>query len=216
MTVLEIKSRYWIYDVFLLPYCQVKDQKLRALCLALMLVPGHHDTVRLRDDGCGFLFVFLECVLHEHGEAFLNSLQIELVNKDPHVTAWQRAMYRCPQVTCLTAPLIQQAIGLRETTLLYLDYRHIDATSFEAVRAYLDDHKVECMISFTSADDGLMYEASVTALAETDWNAKPDKYVQKLLSPDNEIATYIISPYWGREQIVEDAREELDSLLSGK
>jgi hypothetical protein len=186
------------------------DQQALALCLACMLVPTFHDTVRLRDDGCGFLFAFLAYVRTMHGEAYLRRLKIELVDVDPRVTAWQKAMYRCPQITFLTEPLVKYGVALPRTTLLYLNYRSI-AASFETVRVYLAANAVECLLSFsTPSASEKDYSKSLITLNRS---AKHDIFLKKLPAADRELTTYIITPYRGREAIVDGVRNTLNALI---
>jgi hypothetical protein len=190
---------------------QADDQQACGLCLAGMLIPTFHDTVRLKDDGCGSLFVFLAYVYTLHGIDAVRRLKIELVDEDPHVTAWQKAMFRCPNVVCVTEPLVSLNTPVPRTTLLYLNYRNI-AASFDNVRAYLVANKVECLLSFSVTGEGYKkdYEKSLITIGRS---AKHTIHLKKLPASDRELTTYVITPYAGREMFATQVKGALESLF---
>lgn len=187
---------YWKYvDILLAPLgvpvnpqeisAKVVDQLRRARCLANLLRTCHK-VVRLMDGHCGFLLMFMAEVHDRYGSKYLNSLKFELVDIDDTVTQWHKHMYRCTTLECLTENIVDRKNPLPDSTLLYLNFCGV-SKSFEDVRAYLKEHPIQCMLSFSMARGASNkdYEKSLISLK--------NRFLKKLPSQRNNFVTYVVA-----------------------
>lgn len=196
----RFKDLYELY-LFLLPYEDVfhanlgilldgsasvglKDQKKRAEMIAGELNPAVHRALRTMSGFYGFPLLLFGEILDQHGESYLRSLRLELVDIDDGITEWHKATLRCKKVTCLTEKIVDKRRPVNDNTYVYMNFCGI-AESFDDVCEFLNEHPIRCMVSFTVLRAAKDYErAFIARSGRKGWR------IEKVKSPRKDFVTY--------------------------
>lgn len=196
----RFKDLYELY-LFLLPYEDVfhanlgilldgsasvglEDQNVRAQMIASELNPAVHRALRTMSGFYGFLLLVFRAILNLHGESYLRSLRLELVDIDDGITEWHKATLCCEKVTCLTEKIVDVRLPVNDNTYVYMNFCGI-AESFDDVCEFLNQHPIRCMVSFTVQRAAKDYErAFIARSGRRGWR------IEKVPSPRKDFVTY--------------------------
>eukprot|EP01040_Poterioochromonas_malhamensis_P003832 gene3832-4094_t len=181
---------------------KVQDQMIRVRFFVDELFnPSIHKIIRILD-GHGFLLLYiLARIRAKFGDAIVDQLTIEFVDKNSNVNAWHKKMFNCPswkfleEDILLTHSFSAKVKAEADTRLTYFNFCGV-AASYEKMIDYFRDspHFRTCLVSFSQA----------RAVAEKDYENSLKAYsghhkghanrwkVEKVPTPRKGFATYKI------------------------